>query len=237
MFSTLSIDGSPHVPESKFGVWFLTTEIWDTHVLKCAVNDLKNLIKDPRHSYPVIVDLGCGSGKSFKFLDRHFSPELIIGADIDAEMLRLSATETDDLGANVELIQGTSSNLALADQSIDLLFCHQTFHHLVDQQSAIREFHRTLKPGGLLLFAESTRAFIHSWIIRMLFRHPMDVQKSASEYLNVIENAGFDINPESVSYPYLWWSRADLGLRERLLGIKPSGVREETLLNVAAIRI
>ena len=117
-----------------------------------------------------------------------------------------------------------------------MLFCHQTFHHLVDQKSAIQEFYRILKPGGVLLFAESTRAFIHSWIIRLLFRHPMEVQKSASEYLRVIENAGFNVTPEAVSYPYLWWSRTDLGIRERFFGISPAPQREETLLNVVAVR-
>lgn len=236
MFRTPTFDQRSHVPESKFGVWFLSTDVWDIHVLEFAINDLRKLIKNPEPAYPIIVDLGCGSGRSFKLLNRHFAPELIIGADIDAEMLRLSAIEADKQGIHVELIQGTSSNLALADHSVDMLFCHQTFHHLVNQQSAIREFYRILKPGGLLLFAESTRTFIHSWIIRLLFRHPMDVQKSASEYLDVIRGAGFKVEPDAVSYPYLWWSRADLGIRERLFGSRPPPGREETLLNLAAVR-
>lgn len=64
----------------------------------------------------------------------------------------------------------------------------------------------------------------------------MEVQKSASEYLKVIENAGFEVDPESISYPYLWWSRADLGIKENWFGVSPSRVREETLLNVVAVR-
>ena len=46
-----------------------------------------------------------------------------------------------------------------------------------------------LKPGGVLLFAESTKRYIHSWIIRLLFRHPMDVQKTAPEYLAMVRAA------------------------------------------------
>jgi hypothetical protein len=93
-----------------------------------------------------------------------------------------------------------------------------------------------LKPGGLLLFAESTRAYIHSWIIRLLFRHPMEVQRSAPEYLAMIRDAGFFINPESLSYPYSWWSRPDLGIMERWFGVAPRAAREETLINLVAVR-
>jgi len=93
-----------------------------------------------------------------------------------------------------------------------------------------------LKPGGLLLFAESTRKYIHSWIIRLLFRHPMDVQRSAEEYLSMIRSVGFSLAPGEISYPYLWWSRGDLGLLERWFGITPPRLREETLVNLVAIR-
>lgn len=126
--------------------------------------------------------------------------------------------------------------MTLEDDSVDLLFCHQTFHHLIEQEEAIQEFFRVLKPGGVLLFAESTKRYIHSWMIRLLFRHPMEVQKTAGEYLALVRSAGFQVAPQSISYPYLWWSREDLGLMERVLRIKPNAVREETLINLVAVK-
>jgi ubiquinone/menaquinone biosynthesis C-methylase UbiE len=132
-------------------------------------------------------------------------------------------------------MRGDAAALDLPDGSVDLLFCHQTFHHLTRQEQALSEFYRVLRPGGVLLFAESTRAYIHSWIIRLLFRHPMDVQRSAEEYLHLIRDQGFEFGPENVSYPYLWWSRSDLGAAE-WLGFPPPRQREETLVNLAARR-
>ncbi len=225
-----------HVPETRFGIWFLNTETWAVHVLKRAVDDLERLLPEPRPSHPVIVDVGCGWGRSFPLLQQRFAPDRLIGIDVSPQMLRASAELAGKHGIKVDLRQANSARLPLASGSVDMVFCHQTFHHLVDQDSALSEFHRVLKPGGLLLFAESTRKYIHSWIIRLLFRHPMEVQKTAPEYLAMIVGAGFAVAPQSVSYPYLWWSRGDFGILERVFRIRPSPGHEETLINLVARR-
>ena len=232
------IDEAPaaHVRETRFGTWFLSTQTWAVHVLQRAFTDLERLIQDRRSSYPVIVDVGCCWGRSFKLLHERFAPRRLIGLDIDPAMLDAAGAEAARHGIDVDLRQGSSAALPLASRSVDMVFCHQTFHHLVEQESALREFHRVLKPGGVMLFAESTKAYIESWMIRLLFRHPMEVQRTAPEYLAMIRAAGFEIDPRSISYPYLWWSRADLGVRERWLRIAPPAVREETLINLVALR-
>ena len=145
------------VQESRFGVWFLGTDIWANHVLKRAIEDLERLISNRRPSYPVIADFGCGFGRSFKMLNDRFRPDQIIGIDFDREMLARSRQEAERHGLTIDLRKGSSSSLPLADQSVDMVFCHQTFHHVIDQREILREFHRVLKHDGLLLFAESTR--------------------------------------------------------------------------------
>ena len=225
-----------HVPETRFGIWFLNTETWAVHVLKRAVDDLERLLGERRPANPVIVDVGCGWGRSFALLRERFAPSALIGIDVSADMLRASAAEAGRHGITVDLRQANSADLPLASQSVDMVFCHQTFHHLVEQERALSEFHRVLRPGGVLLFAESTRKYIHSWIIRLLFRHPMEVQKSADEYLAMVRGAGFEVEPQAVSYPYLWWSRSDLGIFERVFRIRPSPRHEETLINLVARR-
>ncbi|PMW74993.1 SAM-dependent methyltransferase, partial [Pseudomonas sp. GW460-12-1-14-LB3] len=87
--------------------------------------------------------------------------------------LMLSGEEAQRQNIDVELIGSDCATLKLPDASVDLLFCHQTFHHLVEQEQALAEFYRVLKPGGYLMFAESTEAYIDTWVIRWLFRHPM----------------------------------------------------------------
>jgi len=226
----------PHVPETAFGIWFLQTPTWTVHVLERAFRDLEPLIAQRRDSYPVVADVGCGWGRSLPKLHQRFAPQRLIGMDIDADMLTASAREVQAAGIAAEFIQCSSSALTLEDNSVDLLFCHQTFHHLIEQEQAIQEFFRVLKPGGILLFAESTKRYIDSWMIRLLFRHPMEVQKTAGQYLALVRSAGFQVAPEAISYPYLWWSRSDLGLMERLLKIAPKPGHEETLINLVAVK-
>ena len=225
-----------HVPETAFGKWFLKTETWRVHVLERAIADLVRLIPQRQASYGVVVDVGCGSGYSLPKLAQRFAPRELLGVDIDPQMLAAAGQEARRAGVAVRLVEASSSRLPLPDNHADLLFCHQTFHHLVEQEAALAEFMRVLKPGGVLLFAESTRRYIHSWIIRALFRHPMEVQRTAQEYLQMVRAAGFLVPESAISYPYLWWSRADLGVMESWFGVKPKEKREETLLNLVAVK-
>ncbi len=225
-----------HVPETQFGKWFLQSKTWTNYVLEVALKDLARLMPE-NIAFPVIADVGCGFGRSLKKLNDRFSPEKLIAIDIDQDMLDFSAQEAKQLGLhNVDYVRCSDSCLTLEDESVDMLFCHQTFHHLIYQNEAIAEYFRVLKPGGYLLFAESTKRYIHSWIIKLLFRHPMKVQKTAEEYLALVRSAGFDVPDERVSYPFLWWSREDLGIMENWFGVKPPADREETLINLVAVK-
>src|SRR5579859_1907135 len=106
MHAEYSIDGigatDPHVPETRFGLWFLRTGIWAEHVLARAIADLDRLIADRQASYPIIVDVGCGWGRSFKLLQDRFRPDRMIGIDVDAAMLAAAAAEAAKHGLAVE---------------------------------------------------------------------------------------------------------------------------------------
>src|SRR6202034_4015622 len=167
------------VPETRFGVWFLNTRTWSDRVLRVAIADPRRLMQHKEASYPVVLDVGCGHGRSLPLLMDAFRPECLIGVDRENRVLGNARPRAAAIGASVTLIQGDCSWLPLRDGSVDLVFCHQTFHHIVDQERSLREFYRVLRPSGLLLFAESTRAYIESWMIRWLFRHPMHSQRSA----------------------------------------------------------
>ncbi len=224
------------VHESCFGKWFLNTKTWVTRVLQIALHDLVTLMDESQTHPDTILDIGVGFGKSLWNLEQQFKPKKLIGLDVDKAILIDAQQQAAKCQAEVEFVHSDASSIPLPDNHVDMIFCHQTFHHIIDQEQAISEFFRVLKPGGVLLFAESTKEYIHSWIIRWLFRHPMDVQKTAQEYLALIKQAGFTFSDKNISYPYLWWSRSDLGLMERLFRQPIPANKEETLLNLVATK-
>lgn len=220
------------VKESAFGIWFLNTDMWSERVLKRAVDDLIRFLPKNPH-YSSILDIGNGRGHSLKILDERFQPDQIYGIEIDASLIAEATIRGKLCNAKVNLILGNAESMPYADNSFDMVFCHQSIHHIVQQEKALQEFYRVLKPNGTLLFAESCKKFIHSFLIRLLFRHPMEVQKTSDEYVELIRKTGFDIQPDNISTPYLWWSRNDIGALE-WLGFDVPTVREETLVNLVA---
>lgn len=235
MTATRDAQDIDFVPETRIGFWFLGSETWTEHVLKVALDDLERLMPRHKPSCPVVLDAGCGQGNSLRLLIERFAPRRLIGVDAEGQCLQRAALRAALEAIPIELCRCDLANLDLADASVDLVFCHQTLHHLKRQEAALGQIFRVLKPGGLLLLAESTRAYIDSWIIRLLFRHPMEVQRSADEYLAMIRAQGFVFGAENVSLPYLWWSRADLGARE-WFGFGVPVQREETLINLVAMK-
>ena len=221
-----------YVEESAFGTWFLGTDIWYSHVVAVALDDLQRFLP-AGPARPVILDAGCGRGGSLRQLAARFSPQRILGVDADPRMPGWAGAAAEGLGCQVDLRVADASDTGLPDGSVDLVFCHQTLHHLADQEAALAEFFRVLRPGGRLLLAESTRKYIRSWMIRLFFRHPMEVQRTAQEYLAMVRAAGFEVPEDAISLPFLWWSRWDLGALE-WLGFPLPKAREETLVNCVA---
>ena len=233
-----SLQPTPWVKESLFGVWFLGTYTWIRSVLRRALNDLTRMMPNRKESYPVILDIGYGHGHSLLLLEEYFNPRKLIGLDVDPNAKIRANSNVKKIKCESQLIESDAAIIDLPDASVDMVFCHQTFHHLVNQEKAIREFYRVLKPGGVLLFAESCRRYIKSFFIWLLFRHPMEVQKTDIEYIELIKDAGFSIDEKDISRPFLWWSQPDLGLPSyfKLKAKEIEGQREETMVNLIAYK-
>ena len=220
------------VRESRFGRWFLTTNIWFRYVLTEAVLDFKRLLKNDICEQHQLLDAGCGRGMAFALLEQHFLPGKIIGVDIDKEQVSRASEAASRCKCKVKLEHSTVSNLNISDSSIDMVFCHQLIHHISNQVAALEEFYRILVPGGVILISESCQPFINSIPVRLFFRHPMNVQKTADEYVELVRSIGFKIRERDIKASIPWWSRKDFGLTEKI-GLQQAGKEVTEILMVA----
>lgn len=130
----------------------------------------------PRES-DVVVDVACGTGDLSLRFARQLAknpthglpvPWRVVGIDFTYEMLPLaraksrSAIVADPEGAlyqaslaeYVQWINGDAQALPLPDQSADVVSIAFGIRNVADPATAIREFHRVLRPGGRLIILE-----------------------------------------------------------------------------------
>jgi len=220
------------VSDTRFGKWFLSTETWFREVLSQAVADLRALAgPDLPASFNRFMDVGCGQGLAFPLLRRHFAPREIVAVDVDPRLLGRARAAAQRCDVPITVKACSVTQLDLPDASIDGILCHQLIHHVANQSGALRELHRVLAPGGYLFLSESCEAFIKTWTVRWLFRHPPGVQRPAEGYMKLVREAGFVFDEaRDVRTSTPWWSLWDFGMTRRIGLVRKPPVSTELLL-------
>jgi SAM-dependent methyltransferase len=133
---------------------------------------------------PRILDAGCGTGGMLSYLSR-FGPT--VGIDIADEAVSLAHRRGLDRVARASV-----EEVPFATSSFDLLVSFDVLYHqaVVDDRKALREFHRVLRPGGLLV----VRVPAYNWLrgahdLAVHTRH----RYSAPELGHKLQDAGFSL--------------------------------------------
>ena len=116
----------------------------DRYKHRLKVNELLPLIKGKR-----CLDLGCGNG-NFCFALVDLGAEFAAGIDFGSESIKYAnerkAGRTN--GDRTEFKVNTVYSLDYSSESFDFIIQNGVFHHLDDENKAIREARRVLKKGG-----------------------------------------------------------------------------------------
>ena len=108
----------------------------------------------------VVLDLGAGTGK---FTTRLVATGArVVAVEPVTEMLAKLAAELP----RVEALNGTATQIPLADASVDAVVCAQAFHWFASPD-ALREIHRVLKPGGRLGLVWNMRDARVPWVAKL----------------------------------------------------------------------
>ncbi|MFN0204859.1 MAG: lysylphosphatidylglycerol synthase domain-containing protein [Planctomycetota bacterium] len=122
--------------------------IWKL-LLDRKVNLLAGALPSPPVNAGVGLDFGCGLGQQAAAMrERGFR---VIGMDPSVHLLAKG-------GARGEAVAGDGLHLPFGNNTFDFVYTIGVLHHLPGreaQDSAVREIHRVLKPGGHLLVLET----------------------------------------------------------------------------------
>ena len=102
----------------------------------------------------VILDVGCGGGKTVKRLAQTAFLGKVFGIDYSADMAEYSKKVNRKLIAKgrVEIIEGSVEEMAFSDDVFDLATAIENYYFWPSFSDALREIRRVLKHDGKLLF-------------------------------------------------------------------------------------
>ena len=100
-----------------------------------------------------VLDVACGIGTTSMMVDQRYGAS-VTGIDFsDVNVQR--ATESASLkGATVDFKTGDAMNLPVDAATADHLICECAVSTFADQEAAVKEFYRALKPGGQVAISD-----------------------------------------------------------------------------------
>lgn len=94
---------------------------------------------------PLVLDVGCGVGHVIGMLPESWCKVGLAYSNADLSLARRLA------GGSVRFLRGRAEVLPFPSASLDAILCLEVLEHLPDDDDAVREFARVLKPGGVLV--------------------------------------------------------------------------------------
>ena len=97
-----------------------------------------------------VLDVACGIGTTTLIMERQFGLESV-GLDFSQSNVdKAIASAGKNPAVLCEFFQGSADELPFPDESFDALVCECAVSTFADQPRALAEFHRVVKPGGVV---------------------------------------------------------------------------------------
>ncbi|EQB4338549.1 class I SAM-dependent methyltransferase [Clostridium botulinum] len=136
----------------------------------------------------IVGDLGCGTG--FVSLAVANEASIVFSIDNSINMLKeLSASASKKDYKNIYPIKSSLDNLAIFDESLNVVFINMALHHIKNAQKAIAEMYRVLKKDGVVVISD-VREHNGEWAKEEMFDEWLGFSKE--QMTNWLEDAGFE---------------------------------------------
>lgn len=103
-----------------------------------------------------VVEIGAGNGLNFA----HYPDGVtrVVAIEPETHLRDLAQRAAELVSIEIEVLDGVAGHLPVEDASVDAAVACLMLCSVPDQQAALREMHRIVRPGGQLRFLEHVRA-------------------------------------------------------------------------------
>lgn len=142
----------------------------------------------------VVLDVGCGGGKTVSKLAELAFQGKVFGVDHSQDMIEFSKEVNEELIAQgrVALIEGSVEKMSFSDDSFDLVTAIETYYFWSSLSDAFREIKRVLKSkGNLLLINEMIKDGVYEVENVEIITKTQVCLVSLKEIRKILESVGF----------------------------------------------
>jgi ubiquinone/menaquinone biosynthesis C-methylase UbiE len=133
-----------------------------------------------------ILDLGCGTG----IISKLYPSKDIVGIDISPEMLKYHPGK---------FLQASAEDIPFESFTFDSVICRSVIHHLQRPKLALNEIRRVLKQGGKVVFWETNKSAIASFI-RGITQHGDRFSEYHTQFDNFQDLVSCFFNVKEIKY-------------------------------------
>jgi len=123
-------------------------------LLSARYQKIANLIPENART---IIDVGCGDGYLVYLAHAKSGTALLHGLEYDEIGLRYAKQKLGEKKIAADLIQGDIFQMPYESNIFDVVLNADVIEHLDNPEDAVREMHRIMRPGGLLLLSTPQR--------------------------------------------------------------------------------
>ena len=108
-----------------------------------------------------VLEVGCGRGFYVKTLKEVWPGLQVTGVDLNPKYLEQAKEFKGDL--RVELRVADATDLPFADDTFDRIIASEVLEHIPNDEKAISEIFRVLKPGGIVMITVPNKNYPFCW--------------------------------------------------------------------------
>lgn len=103
----------------------------------------------------LVLDIGCGPGRTTIDLSKHVINGKVVGVDIEPTQIELAKRRGSECKAsNCEFYVADIYSLPFGDESFDAIYSNNVAMNVSNHNALLKELSRVLKKGGVVVFCE-----------------------------------------------------------------------------------